>query len=391
MKGFSYLVITLLLSGIQGCKSTSETLASSPYPVYWQSFPDAKHIKVESPTQILALSEAAERFIVDLSLHEQPDDPRMLDTFIDAVFHHQQQGLSYHSDANYSVATTFRLREANCLSLTLMTYALATRAGFEATLNTVEIPEYWSRKEGYSVLNGHINLTLSQTYKGKVIASRVVDFDQRIESQQFPASAVSLPSVLGMFYNNKAAIGLITGQFDYAFAYMTKGLELDPTLREGWVNLGVLYRFTNHYDAAEQAYLRAIALDDTDLTAKENLAVLYRHTNRDLKAAVLESEVKAQREGNPYYHLILGDEAYDNGLYTIAHSHYRRAYRLDRKNHLVLSALGKSAFSKGNLTDAKGYLERAIDNASHEQDINRYTSKLAVVASIQNINQGDFE
>lgn len=386
-----FLVFILLMAGLQGCRVTPDISTSVTHPVYWQYFPDASSVDVESTSQILALSPDAERFATALSADGVADDSLALDRFIDAIFHHQQQGLSYHSDANYSVSETFRLREANCLSLTLMTYALATHAGFEATLSTVEIPEYWSRKEGYSVLNGHINVTLKQVFNGKVIASRVVDFDERIESQQFPATEVPLTSVLAMFYNNKAAIGLISGELDYAFAYMAKGLELDPSMREGWVNLGVLYRLSEHYDAAEQAYLRAVSLDETDLTAKENLAVLYRFTGRDLLASALEAQVNTQRESNPYFHLIRGDEAYDSGLYTIAHAHYRRAYRLDRKNHLVLSALGKSAFSVGKLSDAKVYLERAINNASHEQDITRYTSKLAVLASIQNKPKEDVE
>ncbi|MEC8227958.1 MAG: hypothetical protein VX066_04520, partial [Pseudomonadota bacterium] len=118
-------------------------------------------ISVESPEDIMHVSDEAHAFIQSVKA-EWSNDPRdRLDNFIEAIFQHGQQGIDYFTDANYSVSDTFFLRRANCLSLTLMAYALAKEAGFSASLNMVEIPEYWSRKQGYSILNGHINVTIT--------------------------------------------------------------------------------------------------------------------------------------------------------------------------------------------------------------------------------------
>ena len=374
---------------VSGCASRSAVTANQDFPVYWNKFPGARLISVESPEDIMHVSDEAHAFIQSVKA-EWSNDPRdRLDNFIEAIFQHGQQGIDYFTDANYSVSDTFFLRRANCLSLTLMAYALAKEAGFSASLNVVEIPEYWSRKQGYSILNGHINVTITDVHMGKAINSRVVDFDRRMVSQKFDSKIIQLNDVIAMYYNNKAAMAIIEGAHEVGFAYLAKSLEVQPLLDQAWVNLGVLYRMNNKYDAAEESYLRAIHNVPDDLTAKENLAVLYRYQGKFVHAAALEDEVRRQRESNPYYHLILGDEAYDRGRINEAHTHYRRAYRLDRQNHLVLSALSKTAYMRGLLEDAEQYLQRAKNHARQDVDRERYTAKLAVLSGITTL-QDDY-
>ena len=70
----------------------------------------------------------------------------------------------------------------------------------------------------------------------------------------------------------------------------------------------------------------------------------------------------------------------DEGDFTLAHNYYRRAYRLDRSNHLILFALGKTALATGETEDAQTFLERAIKRAELLADRQRYAAKLAVLS-----------
>lgn len=379
MPVFTRAVVLCGILLLGGCAGTQTGAGNRTYPVYAQAFPAATTITVESPAQILTLPEDARRFLNKIKMTAEQNQTTPLDELINALFARQQLGLSYYSDANSTVAETFANREANCLSLTLMTYAMARGLGLDASLQDVEIPEYWSRKQGFSLLNGHVNVLLTDN-RDLFSKPRVVDFDARMQGQNFKAHTMSVNRALSMHYNNKAALALVNGDFAVAFRYLSEALSQDDGFTAAWINLGVLYRFTNHYDYAEEAYQKVIDIAPQNLTARENMAILYRLTGRDQEAAKLARDVHRLRVANPYYHLIRGDEAFEEGDIELAHNFYRRAYRLDRDNHLILYALGKTALAIGAKDDAQEFLQRAIRRADLPADRERYAAKLSVIS-----------
>lgn len=376
-----HTVVVLLSSFILlgGCASTESSTGNYLHPVYADAFPAARSVKLESLAQILTLPEEAKRFLNKIKVTAEQKQTTPLDELIDSLFAEQQLGLSYFSDANSTVAETFRNRQANCLSLTLMTYALARGLGLDASLQDVFIPEYWSRKQGFSLLNGHVNVLLTDT-RDPFATPRLVDFDARMQGQQFKSETMSVNRALSMFYNNKGANALVYGNYPVAFRYLSAALKQDDQFTAAWINLGVLYRFAEHYRYAEEAYQKVLQLDAQNLTARENLAILFRLTGRDSMANELAKEVHQLRVANPYYHLIRGDEAFEEGDFNLAHTYYRRAYRLDRTNHLILFALGKTALATGETDDAQAFLERAIKRAEIPADRQRYSAKLAIMS-----------
>ncbi|MDC8832238.1 tetratricopeptide repeat protein [Alteromonas gilva] len=380
MKVPTLVVILVALTGMVGCISMQPDSGNTNFPVYANAFPEADTLLVESPEQIMALPPAAGPFIARLKEDARHKHSTITDELVESVFSKRHLGVDYNSDANSPVAETFANSEANCLSLTLMAYALARKAGLDAQLQQVDIPEYWSRKQGFSVLNGHVNVIVWDPSQGQQ-AHRLIDFDSRLQAQQFAAEPMPLFRAIAMYYNNKAADALMAGDFSRAFRLLSEALKSDDSFASAWVNLGVLYRFNQYYSYAEQAYLRATQTDPGHLTAKENLAILYRLTGREKEADNLLAEVRHLRRENPYFHLNRGDEAFDAGDISRAKHYYRRAYRLDRHNHLVLFAMGKVAHADGEFDNALAFLERALNQARFDTDKQRYLSKLALLSN----------
>ncbi|NVK54970.1 MAG: hypothetical protein HWE26_05100 [Alteromonadaceae bacterium] len=378
MKVLTLVVLLVALTGMVGCISTQPNRGDISFPVYTHAFPEAQTLYVESFNEIMALPPAAQPFITKIKETAEQNKTSLTYELAESMFSQRHLGVNYNSDANSPVAVTFTNSEANCLSLTLMAYALAREAGLEAQLQQVDIPEYWSRKQGYSVLNGHVNLTVWSP-SDKQHTHRLIDFDSRLQKQQFAAEPIPLGRAVAMYYNNKAANALMGGDFPRAFRLLSEALKLDDSFAPAWVNLGVLYRFNDYHGYAEQAYLRATQADAKHLTAKENLAILYRLTGREQHAQRLFAEIRHLRRENPYFHLNLGDEAFEAGDISRAKEYYFRAYRLDRQNHMVLFALGKVAHADGELDSALAFLERAFNSARFDTDKKRYASKLAVL------------
>ena len=89
------------------------------------------------------------------------------------------------------------------------------------------------------------------------------------------------------------------------------------------------------------------------------------------------SRVERQRQDNPFYHFILGEQAFDAGEVDEALTFYRSAYRLDSSRHEVLFGLSKAYYELGDISRSVKYLELAKKRAPNPQDENRYQGKLS--------------
>ncbi|CAD5258722.1 TPR domain protein [Alteromonas sp. 38] len=381
------LIIALLVlfsSAMLGCASTAPVVAKNPYPaLHDHLFPSYASFPIETEEEVFALEEDAQLF-VDEAVFESGGKTTNVKGLISSIFDHSEMGLLYRSNANSIASETFYNRSANCLSLSIMTYAMAQYAGYDATFYEVDIPEYWTRRDGFSFLNGHVNLTINVPKNPLVTnigPSRAdVDFDPQMIRTHFPRVPVTKRLVLSMFYNNKGADALIANSYTRAYSYFRAAAVLSPELQQSWVNLGVLYRMVDAFEAAEQSYRFALNIDEKNLTAWDNLSILYYHQGLFDKSAEIKARVEAQRKENPFYHFILGEQALDDGEFADALEHFQRALRLDNTRHEVLFGLAKSYYELGDINNAERYIKRAIQFAPNSQDENRYMSKLSTIA-----------
>merc|ERR1712000_123486 len=109
---------------------------------------------------------------------------------------------------------------------------MADYAGFNAVFYEVDIPEYWTRRSGVNLLNGHINLRVSvaDTLRKNQISSHFidVDFDPQTIRTHFPRNAISKEKITAMFYNNKGADALLNNDDIKAYAYLRAAALLYP-------------------------------------------------------------------------------------------------------------------------------------------------------------------
>lgn len=379
------IVMIVLCACLCACQSTdNKTSSPSPSLLDDSLFPFYAHFPVETPEEIFHLDEDAKLF-AQRAVNESSVSDKNVKRLVTSIFSRTEHGVLYRNSANTTANTTFHNRAANCLSLSIMAFALAEHAGLNATFYEVEIPEYWTRREGFSLLNGHINLRVSIPDEPMLVSIGTsyadIDFDPQMIQRQFPRKAVSKERVLSMFYNNKGADALVANSYTRAYSYFRSAAKLSPELQQSWVNLGVLYRMVGAYEQAELAYRHALTINDGHLTAWENLAILYIHQERDDEAKAITNMVEARRRSNPHYHYILGEQAYDEGKLAQAIEHYKRALRIDDTHHEILFGIAKAYHEIGDVSNAQRYLEKAVRHSSNDQDRSRYMSKIATIAS----------
>jgi len=379
------LITLVIFLSFCGCHSTSVYVTPSESLLYDQGFVGFTQIQIESEQDVFTLDDKAKAFVKS-TVESKTNKIDQMEALVRAIFDRSDLNLLYQGDANNTANETFHSRAANCLSMSIMTYAMATEAGFNVDFQEIMIPEFWTRKAGFSLLNGHINLKMFAPHDPSVFMLNVrsfqVDFDPQSSRSGFPKKIVSKQAVMAMFYNNKGADALLRKDYTSAYAYFREALLLDPDFDSGWVNLGIVYRLSGYFNQAEKTYQHALGLNSDSLTAWENLAYLYTFTGREAEAEDILAKVEYKRNSNPYYHVNLGEQEMEQKHWAQALGHFRRALALDRSKHEVYFSLARAYFAIGELQQSKRYLKQAKNKVNNRQDEDKYQHKLDFLSNL---------
>lgn len=373
-------IVSLCLSA---CAQTSHhandiDLLSNEY------FPENTKYQIESSEDIFILSPQAIDFVNEI-VDTNRSEKEQVTELVGAIFDRSNLSMDYSAQANTTASETFEHASANCLSLTIMVYSMVQTLGLEAQFKDVYIPEFWTRREGNTLLNGHINLQIipQNTYNNMLLRKRpiTVDFDPLQDGNRFSSRILTQKQIVSYFYANKAADAMIDNNSNLAFRYLQAALKLNRRNQGAWLNLGVLFSRNSLYAESEAAYSKLTESMSNYSTALQNLAVLYRKTGREEQAKKIAMRLKNKRESNPYYHKMLGDLAFDNNAYRKAIKHYRNAIRLNHKPHEFHFNMAKSYMALGDIKNTRRFLENAKARSDDDKTGAQYSSKLSTLAS----------
>jgi len=376
----SFLFLPLLFScqSNNGYSNKSEILASSLY--LETHFIKPVSFAVESEQDIFMLDDEM-RSMVENELNNAHNAKEKAAKLLKHLFSKEKISISYSNTANLTARDTYHSHLANCISLTIMAYALAEEANLNINFQQVKVPEYWIRNGQYNFLTGHVNLIITpenQLSKYVVYGNNniQIDFDPYTVKQNFPKKIIQKNTVLAMFYNNKGGQALVDKEYDVAYQYFKAATFSDKYFSPAWGNLAVLYRLTNHLKMAEKTYRYAIQINPNNLTALTNLAILLRKQQHNIEADIIEKRLLAKRNKNPYYHALLADEAYFNYDYQQALKHYQEAIKLNHNIHEIYFGMAKVYYQMNKLTNAKKAMQRALKLNKEKSTGYQYLAKL---------------
>jgi tetratricopeptide (TPR) repeat protein len=300
---------------------------------------------------------------------------------LDHIFNEENISLKYDGNANVTASQAYHSQTANCMSLTIMAYALAHEAGINVNFQQVDVPEYWVRNGQHNLLTGHVNLVVKEdtAVDRNIIWGEKrtqIDFDPYVAKENFPKKEIKKNTVLAMFYNNKGAQALIQKNYSVAYQYFKAAVKQDKFFSSAWGNLGVLYKYTNDFESAEKVYRHALMLKNDNLTALKNLSLLLKNKEMEDEAQKIDDYLHETRKFNPYYYALLADEALYQKNYNEAEVHYRKAIRLEDKRHEFYLGLAKVYYKLNKLSAAKRAMKKAIDLNDVSSINQRYIAKL---------------
>src|SRR6266850_926484 len=163
---------------------------------------------------------------------------------IDALYSKNLLRLDYDAAITRNASQAFEARSGNCLSLVIMTAALAKELGLSVESHSAFVEPSWSRVGGMYFLSGHVNLTLGGKWLGARAAYATgelltIDFLPAQELRGLRTWVIPEQTILAMYMNNRAAEVLARGRLDDAYWWGRAALDRDPYYHEFQFWLGV--------------------------------------------------------------------------------------------------------------------------------------------------------
>jgi len=333
-----------------------------------------------STAEIFSISDAMKDFLArEITPRNWRDSkPRAL---YDAISRKGQFWLEYDSKRTRTATEAFESRQGNCMSLVIMTAALAKSLGLQVHYQKIWIDDVWSRDLGTLMLVGHVNIILgdrrwNDPYARTTESSIVVDFLPLGEARGLRGDEISEATVLAMFLNNRAAEELTAGRLDAAYGYARNAIQTDPTFLGAINTLGVIYRRHANLSEAEAVFRTLLANTPDDTLVLANLTATLKEQGK-----IAESKLTAQRllelePVAPYHFLDLANTAIANNDFSAARDQFKRELDRNPGSHEAHFGLMRVFLELGDLEAARDHLREAVKYSGTREDRERYGNKL---------------
>lgn len=297
----------------------------------------------------------------------------------------QDLGLNfnYESQTN-NASTTLGSSSGNCMSLAMLTTALAREADVEIKYQLVNrVPVY--QEYGSVIFNAqHIRSVL---YEPLLMAGEGINVwrnkaivDYYPSRYTYTDGYVTDTEVISMYYRNLAAEALGKGDNNTAYWLLKKSLEVEPDNAHAINSLAVIHRRIGEEKIAEELYKYGIKHAKNKITLLRNYLVLLKSQNRSNDIDRVEKELEGLDDQNPFRWLLSANEAYEQGDYHTAMRFYKRAITIAPYLHQGYFGLAKVEFQWNNLRAAKAALKTAKEKAFEMETKSIYEAKLEALS-----------
>jgi tetratricopeptide (TPR) repeat protein len=338
-------------------------------------------------TDVFAVNESMRRFLrteIDPQLRRRGP----IKGLIEALQHRAQLKLEYDSAVTRTAAEAFDARAGNCISLVIMTAALARELNLPVYYQRVYAEEAWSRDGSILFRSGHVNLTLGSRLADRRVANVdsqeiTVDFLPQEDVRGYRTSPIEEHTVIAMFMNNRAAESLARGQLDDAYWWARQAILRDSGFVEAYNTLGVVYRRHGDLAAAERLYRQLLESDPDNPTVISNLAATLATAGQAQEAQALLQRLRRIEPYPPFHFSDQARLALKRGEFSAAIHLFKLELSRDPYYHAAHSGLAAAYLQLGDVASAREHLVAAMQSSTTRPDHELYAAKLEWLRSHQ--------
>lgn len=373
------IIIFILLLGISACSTKPVLTSTNDFP--WN---DAL-FREEIPTQLIS---EADIFKLDDDLEARLSSPsvqnlttqKRINYFLDLVYSKGVSPFGYYAYDTTPAAKTWRAKQGNCISLTVLAYAIGRKLDLPIVMQDVDVPVQFDRRGNVEFLNTHVNaIILHRDFsfekesddKGYLI----IDFEPQMMVLD-RGRQLTEKQIVSRFYNNLGAEFYAKKKYKLAYAYYRQAIMTSPSHFAAYNNLAQLYIQAGDQSQAEALMRYALQIDNKDPVVLRSLQNLLLSQQRNEEAEKLNKAINASNEQNPHYWIGLGMYAMDQKDFKKAISSFEKAQKLATGFGEIHQNLATAYFQVGNQVRAKEELKKFINILPEHPKSALYRSKI---------------
>jgi tetratricopeptide (TPR) repeat protein len=293
------------------------------------------------------------------------------------------QGFQYQGET-LTASEALATHSGNCLSLAILTTALAHMAGIEVAHQLMDDQPVFEFQGSVVKKGVHVS-TLVYDSDWKVNPNIPGDRPRGWRIDFFPSlkgrfiANLTATEYLALYYSNIAADAI--GARDYRVAYWNslEALRHAPDHGASLNMLAVVNRRVGDLATAEAIYLYGIERAHDKLSLLKNYHALLISSGRDAEATLIQNRLDGMDDPSPFHWLQLARESHSAGDWDAAIRYYRRALALAPYLHEAHLGLAQSYHASGQLRRAASSLEDAAGFAPRVSTRTLYEAKLAAL------------
>jgi tetratricopeptide (TPR) repeat protein len=333
-----------------------------------------------SAADVLAVSAGMKHYL-RVEIAEQLGTKGRQKGLFDALYDKKQLRIEYDAAITRNAAEAFAARSGNCLSLVILTAALAKEIGLEVSYQRVFSDESWSRSGDLYFSSGHINITLGR----RVTDPRVLFAERNLLTIDFfpprPGAVqhswtVKEETVLAMFMNNRAAEAIARGELNDAYWWARGSINLDPKFLAAYNTLGVIYRRHGNLKDAEGVLRHVLEREPGNADVISNLILVLDDQGRTGESKDLARQLAELQPYPPFHFFNLGQAAMREGNFAAARDYFAKEVRRDAYYHEFHFWLAAAYLGLGDMKRAQSHLAIATENSNTRTTHDLYAAKL---------------
>ncbi len=281
----------------------------------------------------------------------------------------------------YTAATAFALRRGDCMSLAVLTTALANIAGVRIEYQLVDADPVYDLAPDLAVRGVHVRSLLIDP-EWQAPPDQFVFHKPGLLIDYFPSGKERFIENLdegeyaARFYLNLAVEQLQQGSLDRGYWLTVKALDYDPESADALNTLAVIYRRKGSYTNAERVYQYAIDRVPNKLSLLRNYELMLTTLGRRHEAEVIRSKLRALNDPSPFSWYRGARDAFARGDLADAEFFYRKAVERAPYMPELRYGLAQVLAQKGEFQLAQAQIEQSLESVWGSSNRVPYKAKL---------------
>ena len=291
----------------------------------------------------------------------------------------------FHSDTR-TAAQVLDSSSGNCLSLAILTTALANLANVEIGYQLVDSTPVFERRGGVISKGIHVRSILYdptwQPEEENVAALKRpgIRFDYFPEDTERARLIGNLTSAAytAMYYSNVAGEALANGDIDSAFWYLLESLNQEPKNTIALNTMAIVYRRAGDVKMAEQIYKYGIDYLPENVSFLRNYHFLLKSQGRNAEAESISQSLARLDDRNPFNWVNAGRGALADGEHREAIKYFSQALEIAPYLHEAYALKAIAHLRMGDKKRGERELKHALENAQRQTTRSMYQAKLTM-------------